>query len=216
MSANAIEFRSVSKRFGALTVLEPLSFAVESGAGLRLLGPSGSGKTTVMRIIAGLERPDSGAVTLRGASVAGDGVFVPPLARRVGLLFQDFALWPHMRVETQLRFAMASWGIPRAEQPARVAALLDLVELTDRRRSFPDALSGGEQQRAAIARTFATDPDILLLDEPFSNIHGSLREKLAAHLARRRRELGTTIVLATHHGEEAEALCQQTIELRRP
>ncbi len=216
MSANAIEFRAVSKRFGALSVLDGLTFAVEAGAGLRLLGPSGSGKTTVMRLMAGLDRPDSGVIEVRGERVAGAGAFVPPVVRRVGMVFQDFALWPHMRIEAQLRFVMAARGLPRSQRGPRARTLLELVELEGRRRSFPDALSGGEQQRAAIARTLAAEPDILLLDEPFSNIDGALRERIAAELLRRRSDLGVTIVLATHHGDEAEALCRQAIELRRP
>ena len=197
-----LELDGLAKRYGGETVLDHLSLSVLDGEILTLLGPSGCGKTTTLRLIAGLERPAAGTVRLDGDPVAGGhGKFVAPEDRDVGVVFQEFALFPHLTAAENIGFGIDDWAAERRD--ARVADLLDLVGLDGRGGSYPDELSGGERQRVALARSLAPEPSILLLDEPFSNLDVDLRVEMREEVRRIIHEAGVTAVSVTHDQEEA-------------
>jgi len=200
-----IAVRGVHKAFGTTPVLTGVDLDVPAGGIVALLGPSGCGKTTLLRAIAGLERPDRGEIRLGGRLVCGPGVFVPAERRRVGMVFQDWALFPHLSVARNVGF-----GLTREERRGgRVREALDLVGLAGLSERTPSTLSGGQQQRVALARAVATRPSVLLLDEPFSNLDASLRVQIRAEVARLLRELGLTALFVTHDQEEAFLLGDQ-------
>lgn len=200
-----LNLAGLEKRYGTEAVIDGLSLSVEDGEILTLLGPSGCGKTTTLRLIAGLERPDAGTVSLDNEVVAGDcgstEKFVPPERRDIGVVFQEFALFPHLTATENIAFGLDDW--PTQERERRVDALLDLVGLYARRESYPDELSGGEQQRVALARSLAPEPAVLLLDEPFSNLDVDLRVEMREEVRRIIKETGVTAVSVTHDQEEA-------------
>jgi iron(III) transport system ATP-binding protein len=192
----AIDARGVDKAFGRTRAVDGATLSVPHGELVALLGPSGSGKTTLLRVIAGFEEPDAGRVAIAGRAVAGDGAWVEPEHRRIGMVFQDGALFPHLTVERNVAF-----GASRRE---RVAECLALVGLDARAASYPHELSGGERQRVALARALAADPEVVLLDEPFASLDAGLRDALRAEVAGILREAGTSALLVTH--DQAEAL----------
>ena len=196
-----LELDGVSKSFGTETVIDDLSLSVREGEILTLLGPSGCGKTTTLRLVAGLERPDAGTVRLHGEAVSGTGVHVPPEDRGVGVVFQEFALFPHLTAAENVAFGLQDR--PEAEREARVDELLDLVGLESRRDAHPDELSGGQQQRVALARALAPEPAVVLLDEPFSNLDVDLRVEMREEVRRILKAAGVTAVSVTHDQEEA-------------
>ncbi|MFB6308834.1 MAG: ABC transporter ATP-binding protein, partial [Haloarculaceae archaeon] len=167
-----LDLDGVTREYGTARAVDDLSLSVRDGELLTLLGPSGCGKTTTLRMIAGLERPSGGTITIGDERVTGAG-FVPPEDRDVGIVFQDFALFPHLSVEENVAFGLSEW--PEREKRQRVDELLDLVDLQSHRDHMPSQLSGGQQQRVALARSLAPEPDVLLLDEPFSNLDVRLR-----------------------------------------
>ena len=191
----------VSKSFGDTSVIKGVSLAIEPGEILVLVGPSGSGKTTFLRMVAGFESPDTGTVTLEGRKVAGDGVQVPPEARRLGMVFQDYALFPHMTVAQNVSFGLKGWSGRARER--RVQDMLEMVRLFDLGGRYPYQLSGGEQQRVALARSLAPRPVAILLDEPFSNLGPQLRLQLRAEVKSILRSSDVTAVYVTHDQEEA-------------
>ena len=200
----AIDVRAVSKRFGALEVLRDVDLRVEPGRIVALLGSSGCGKTTLLRTIAGLERPDAGEVRVgdRLLSAAARDVHVPPEKRRVGMVFQDWALFPHLTVAQNV-----GYGLPRAERRGpRVAAALHMVGLDGLGDRQPATMSGGQQQRVALARALAPQPGVLLLDEPFSNLDSTLRVQVRTEVHELLADLGVTTVFVTHDQEEAFVL----------
>ncbi|MCZ7539953.1 MAG: ABC transporter ATP-binding protein [Anaerolineae bacterium] len=203
--SEAVACRDLRKSFGSVRAVESLSFTLQRGELLALLGPSGCGKTTALRLIAGLERPDGGTVHLGGRLVSGPGVFVPPNRRRVGLVFQDYALFPHMTVEKNIAYGLAG----RDDRRRRVAEMLALVGLGGLGGRYPHALSGGQQQRVALARALAPQPDIVLLDEPFSNLDVALRRQVREEVQRILREAGVSAILVTHDQEEAMSLADR-------
>jgi iron(III) transport system ATP-binding protein len=192
----AIDAEGVEKSFGAVRAVDGASLRVGEGELVALLGPSGSGKTTLLRVIAGFEEPDTGRVAIAGREVAGNGSWVEPEHRRIGMVFQDGALFPHLTVEGNVGF-----GARRRE---RVAECLELVGLAGRTSDFPHELSGGERQRVALARALAADPEVVLLDEPFASLDAGLRESLRVEVAEILRAAGTSALLVTH--DQAEAL----------
>ncbi|MFB6302131.1 MAG: ABC transporter ATP-binding protein [Haloferacaceae archaeon] len=196
-----LELDSVTKGYGDESVIDGLDLSVEEGEIVTLLGPSGCGKTTTLRLIAGLERPDGGTVRLRGETVSGPGTHVPPEDRGVGVVFQEFALFPHLTAAENVAFGIQDR--PAEERERRVADLLDLVGLADQGDSRPDELSGGQQQRVALARSLAPEPEILLLDEPFSNLDVDLRIEMREEVRRILKETGVTAMSVTHDQEEA-------------
>lgn len=209
----SIEVRHLSKQFGAFTALGDVTLDFPAGELVALLGPSGCGKTTLLRIVAGLERPDAGEVRLYGRVASTPAVVTPPWTRRAGMVFQDHALWPHMRVEKHLDFVLRAAGLSRRDRRLRIDALLETVQLEDKRRAWPRELSGGQQQRLGIARALAPRPRLLLLDEPFSNLNEELRARIGEALLRAKAEDKTTLVLATHNPADAEAFADATLRL---
>ncbi len=194
-----VELRNVTKRFGGFTAVDDVSLAVRSGEFLTLLGPSGCGKTTLLRMIAGFETPDAGAVWLGGSDVT----HVAPYRRNVNQVFQSYALFPHLTVRENIAFGLRMQKMSRAESDERVAeavALVALVGLEDRK---PQALSGGQRQRVALARALAPRPSVLLLDEPLSALDAKLRHGMQLELKRLQRQLGMTFIFVTHDQEEA-------------
>jgi iron(III) transport system ATP-binding protein len=202
----AIEAADIHKAFGSTTAVEDGYVTVGHGELVALLGPSGSGKTTLLRVIAGLEVPDRGTVSINGRPVAGPGVWVEPEARRVGMVFQDGALFPHLTVEANVGF-----GEPR---PGRVAECLELVGLANRGRSYPHELSGGERQRVALARALAPEPEVVLLDEPFAALDATLRVALREDVAGILRAAGASALLVTHDQQEALSLADVVVVMR--
>ena len=191
-------------------VLDDVKLTIEAGTSLALLGPSGCGKTTLLRAIAGLERPRAGTITIDDEPLLGPATWVPPERRRVGMVFQDWALFPHMTVARNV-----AYGLPRGpERAQRVREALDLVGLADHDDRMPSTLSGGQQQRVALARTLAPRPRVLLLDEPFSNLDTNLRAEVRAEVRRLLIEVGITAVFVTHDQEEAFVLGDQVAVMR--
>ncbi|ELZ81532.1 ABC transporter ATP-binding protein [Haloferax larsenii] len=199
-----LELDGISKSYGTESVIDDLSLSVQNGEILTLLGPSGCGKTTTLRLIAGLDRPDRGEVRLNGSPVSGNGSFVAPEERGVGVVFQEFALFPHLTAAENIAFGLKH--LSKSEREARVDELLDLVGLETQGESYPDELSGGQQQRVALARSLAPEPAILLLDEPFSNLDVDLRVQMREEVRRILKEAGVTAVSVTHDQEEAMSI----------
>ncbi|GIU95449.1 MAG: ABC transporter ATP-binding protein [Gaiellaceae bacterium] len=204
-----IRLERVTKRFGDVTAVDEASLGVARGEVLALLGPSGCGKTTLLRLVAGFEQPDAGAIEIAGELVSGRDTWVPPERRRVGMVFQDYALFPHLTVRENVGF-----GLARRERRARVAELLAIVGLEELGSRYPHELSGGQQQRVALARALAPSPELVLLDEPWSNVDSSMRETLRAEVADIIRPLGVTVVLVTHDREEAFSLADRIALMR--
>jgi iron(III) transport system ATP-binding protein len=199
----------VTKRYSSdgPPAVDRLSLGVEEGEILALLGPSGCGKTTTLRLIAGLEAPDAGTVAIRGEVMAGDGHWVPPERRGVGIVFQDYALFPHLTVVQNVGFGLR--GPDRPERTRRAGQMLDLVGLQALAARYPHELSGGQQQRVALARALAPAPAVLLLDEPFSNLDADLRAQMRDEVETVLRSTRTTAVFVTHDQEEAFTLADR-------
>ncbi len=198
---NVIDLRHVSKYYGDTPAVREASFAVERGKLISLLGSSGCGKTTTLRLIAGLEMPDTGEIWLGGERVAGHKHFTPPERRHVGMVFQDYALFPHLTVADNIAFPLTKHT--EAERKKRVHEMLHLVGLDNLGARYPHELSGGQQQRVALARALASNPSVVLLDEPFSNLDAALRRVMREDLRVILRRAGTTALFVTHDQEEA-------------
>jgi iron(III) transport system ATP-binding protein len=197
--------RDVVKRFGATTAVNGANLGVREGEVMALLGPSGCGKTTLLRLIAGFEAPDGGEIKLNGRLLSGANAFVPPDKRRVSLVFQDFALFPHMNVAANVAFGLPKGG----DRRQRVAGLLKLVNLEGLDERMPHQLSGGQQQRVALARALAAEPALILLDEPFSNLDPSIRARVRSEVKQLIHSIGITAVFVTHDQEEALSVADE-------
>lgn len=198
--ANSIvEIRNLCKAFGSFVAVDDVTFSVRKGEVLSLLGPSGCGKTTTLRMIAGFIEPASGSVLIDGR----DATELPPYRRDTGMVFQGYALFPHMTVEQNIAYGLVNTYVPRKERTARVSEMLDVVELSHLAKRYPRQLSGGQQQRVALARALAIRPAVLLLDEPLSNLDTQLRVRLRDELKRLITKIGVTTILVTHDQEEA-------------
>ncbi len=202
-----IEARGIVKRFGAFTALDGVSVDVPTGSLTALLGPSGSGKSTLLRVIAGLEQPDEGEVSLDGEDVTR----LPPQSRGVGFVFQHYAAFKHMTVWDNVAFGLTIRRRPRSEIKQRVTELLGLVQLTGLAKRYPAQLSGGQRQRMGLARALAVDPKVLLLDEPFGALDARVRKELRIWLRRLHDETHTTTVIVTHDQEEAMDVADRVV-----
>ena len=211
MPESAVRTSHLTKTFGDVVAVEDASFAVERGQVLALLGPSGCGKTTTLRLIAGFERPDEGRIEVGGRVVADSGTFLPPESRRVGMVFQDYALFPHLDVAGNVGYGLAR----SRERETRIGEMLELVGLSDVARRMPHELSGGQQQRVALARALAPQPDVLLLDEPFSNLDATLRARVRAEVREILKSADATAIFVTHDREEALSLADLVAVLWR-
>jgi iron(III) transport system ATP-binding protein len=203
----ALEVRGLSRSYGGQPALADADVTVEEGSITVVLGPSGSGKTTLLRLVAGFERPDAGTITVGGQLVAGPGRLVPPERRRVAIVPQEGALFPHLSVAANIAF-----GLHRGpDRSARVTECLELVGLAGYERRRPDQLSGGQQQRVALARALAPHPSLILLDEPFSALDAAMRPQVRADVVAALRADGATAVVVTHDRDEALALADQVV-----
>ncbi|HEX9038050.1 MAG TPA: ABC transporter ATP-binding protein [Ktedonobacterales bacterium] len=209
-----VAVRHLAKRFGAHTVIGDLSFEMPRGEFLSLLGPSGSGKTTALRLIAGLARPERGSIHIASQEVFGPGGYIPAERRPVGMVFQDYALWPHMTVGENIAFPLRLRGVARDDIKRRVGELLDLVALVGLERRYPNQISGGQQQRVALARALARAPQLLLLDEPLASLDTGLREAMREEIARIVRQAGMTVINVTHDQDEAMVMSDRVMLLR--
>lgn len=212
----AVRIEDVSLRLGQTDILRGIDLSLHPGRVLALLGPSGCGKTTVLRLVAGLLAPDRGRVAIRGAVVAdgAQGVFVPPEQRRLGMVFQDYALWPHMTVAGNVSFPLEMQRVPAARRAPLVAAALDRVGLGAMAKRRPSDLSGGQQQRVAIARAIVGEPGLVLFDEPLSNLDRELRETMIDEIAGLVTSLGLTALYVTHDHAEAFSLAHEVAVMR--
>jgi len=211
--AAVLRVSGLVKAYGTTRVVDDVSFDLRPGEVLTLLGPSGCGKSTTLRMIAGLERPDGGEVWVRGRLVAtGDGrTMVPPEARNLGLVFQSYAIWPHMTVAENIAYPLKVRRLPRAAIAAKVAEMVRLVKLDGLADRMSTALSGGQQQRVALARALVYEPDLLLLDEPLSNLDSVLRKEMRVQLKALQGRLRTTFLYVTHDQEEAMSLSTRVV-----
>ena len=210
-----IEVDRVSKSFGERVAIDELSLHVEKSERLVLFGPSGCGKTTVLRLLAGLEVPEQGAIRIDGRVVASARKnLVPPEKRNLGMVFQDLALWPHMTVQENLTFGLNARGIQRHEAEIRVREMLPRVGLKHRIDAKPHQLSGGEQQRVALARALVSRPSILLMDEPLSSLDDERKRTIASDLLGLQSQFDFTLIYVTHDRSEADMLASRVCQLR--
>jgi ABC-type Fe3+/spermidine/putrescine transport system ATPase subunit len=215
MSAAAVAVANVTKRFGSHVAVDGVSLHVERAQAAVIVGPSGCGKTTLLRLLAGLELPDEGNIWLNGTSVASGGrSIVPAHQRDLGFVFQDLALWPHLTVRQNLDFVLRSAKVAREDRAAAAHDALTLVRIDHLSSRYPHELSGGEQQRLALARALVARPRIVLLDEPLSSLDGELRSAIRSELAALQRSLRLTMIYVTHDRDDATALADCVIEMR--
>ncbi|TGZ19268.1 ABC transporter ATP-binding protein [Streptomyces sp. S816] len=205
-----VEFRGLRREFGATVALDGLDLTVRPGEFLALLGPSGCGKTTALRMLAGFEHPDAGAVLVDGRDITR----VPAHRRDAGMVFQSYSLFPHLSAVDNVAFGLRMRGVRAAERRSRAAELLELVGLGDKGERFPHQLSGGQQQRIALARALALRPRVLLLDEPLSALDAKVRLSLREEIRRLQQELGITTLFVTHDQEEALSIADRVAVMR--
>jgi ABC-type Fe3+/spermidine/putrescine transport system ATPase subunit len=203
----------VTKSYRDRTAVDRVSLDIAAGEGIVVIGPSGSGKTTLLRIIAGLVVPDSGQIWLDGRVVSDGTTFVPPHQRRLGFVFQDLALWPHLTVRQNLEFVMQAVKVPKANRSGQARDTLRLVQIDQLSDRYPHELSGGEQQRVALARALVGSPRVLLLDEPLASLDPELRAALRCELRELQRRLELTTIYVTHDREDTAALADRVIEM---
>src|SRR5688572_32320948 len=206
MPGSSIHVEGVTKRFGAMVAVRALSLHVGEREFVTLLGPSGCGKTTLLRLLAGFTAPDEGAIRVGAVTLSTPSAVTPPERRGMGMVFQNYAVWPHRTVYQNVAFGLDVRRVPRAETRTRVARILELVNLGGLEERYPSQLSGGQQQRVALARSLVVEPSILLLDEPLSNLDAKLRERMRWELKELQRRTGITFVYVTHDQSEAMAL----------
>ncbi len=202
----AILLRDVVKRFGEITAVDHVSLEIGDGEIVCLLGPSGCGKTTTLRMIAGFERPSSGEIYIEGRLVSSTRALVPPEQRNLGMVFQNYAVWPHMTVFDNVAYPLKLRKVPKSEIREKVMEVLRMVGLEGLERRYPEQLSGGQQQRVALARALVVRPTAMLLDEPLSNLDAKLRERMRFEIMDLHRRTGITVVYVTHDQAEAMVL----------
>jgi sulfate transport system ATP-binding protein len=207
----SIQLRNISKKFESFTALENINLKIEKGELVALLGPSGSGKTTLLRIIAGLEKTDTGEILYHGS----DTTSVPVKDRNIGFVFQHYALFRHMTVAENIGFSLKIKGVQKQKIQERVLELLELVQLTNLSNRYPSQLSGGQKQRVALARALASRPSILLLDEPFGALDANVRKDLRKWLRNLHKEIQTTSIMVTHDQEEAFEVADKVVILHK-
>ncbi len=200
----AVDLIALRKTYGALTALDGIDLSIAHEELVCLLGPSGCGKTTTLRLLAGFVVPDRGSIVVGGRTISGPGSAVPPERRRMSMIFQSYALWPHLSVAENVAYGLRLRRLPRADIERRVTRILDVTRLISLRDRSPDQLSGGQQQRVALARALVVEPETLLLDEPLSNLDTNLREEMRFEIRRLHDEFRYTTVYVTH--DQAEAM----------
>lgn len=206
-----LEIRGLKKSFGGTQALAGIDLVISEGEFVTLLGPSGCGKTTTLRLIGGFERPDEGEIRFAGRVVSSPGGIVPPDKRNLGMVFQSFAVWPHMRVIENITLPMRMRGYRKEDIERRCDEVLRLCRIDGHAQRYPHELSGGQLQRVALARTLAYEPKVVLLDEPLSNLDVALREELRREIRAIHQKIGTTFLLVTHDQEEALLLSDRVV-----
>ncbi|MDD4871262.1 MAG: ABC transporter ATP-binding protein [Kiritimatiellae bacterium] len=209
-SSSSIEIREVSKKFGRVTALDKVSFSVKPGELFFVLGPSGCGKTTILRILAGLETPDSGEIFFHGKNIAS----LPPYRRGAPMVFQNYALWPHLSVYDNIAFGLVERKVPKKEIRTRTEETLRRVGMENLSTRMPGQLSGGQQQRVVLARALVLNPDIMLLDEPLSNLDAKLRGEMRDEIEKLHRETSITFIYVTHDQTEALSLADRLVVMQ--
>ncbi|MBR7073659.1 MAG: ABC transporter ATP-binding protein [Oscillospiraceae bacterium] len=210
-----VSIKNVTKAFGDNVVLKEFNAEFSDGEFITLLGPSGCGKTTMLRMIAGFEKPTGGELYIDGELVSGGKVFIPPEKRGVGMVFQSYAVWPHMNVFDNVAYPLSIRHSPKAEIKSAVDRVLGIVHLSQYAQRFPNQLSGGQQQRVALARALVAEPKLLLLDEPLSNLDAKLRESMRFEIKEIQKKLGITVVYVTHDQTEAMAMSDRIFLINR-
>ena len=212
-----VRIEHVFKRFGDVTAVSDFDLTVKDGEFVSLLGPSGCGKTTSLRMIAGFERATEGEIYIGDHCVSSHikNTFVPPEKRDIGMVFQSYAVWPHMTVTENVAYPLKIQKVPKEERAARVAEMLKLVHLDEYGSRYPHQLSGGQQQRVALARTRVMRPGLLLLDEPLSNLDAKLRESMRFEISSIQKELGITVIYVTHDQSEAMTMSDRVVVMSR-
>ena len=210
-----VTIKHITKAFGDNVVLKEFNETFQEGEFITLLGPSGCGKTTMLRIIAGFEKPTSGELYIDDQLVSGGKTFVPPEKRSIGMVFQSYAVWPHMNVFDNVAYPLTIKKTPKAEIKKSVERVLGIVHLSQYAERFPNQLSGGQQQRVALARALVAAPKLLLLDEPLSNLDAKLRESMRFEIKEIQRQLGITVVYVTHDQTEAMAMSDRIFLINR-
>ncbi len=200
MKGSAVRCEGLTKKFGETTAVNDVSFELKEGEILALVGPSGCGKTTLLRLIAGFEYPDKGLVEIGEQKIVDEGRYIPPEKRDVGIVFQDYALFPHLSVAENISYGLSSDSI---QSKKRCAEMLTLIDMEDHASKMPHELSGGEQQRVALARAMAPDPEILLMDEPFSNLDAELRMRIRSEVKNILKRTDASVIFVTHDQDEA-------------
>lgn len=209
-----VVLEALGKQYGAVWAVRDVSLAVADGELVSLLGPSGCGKTTILRMVAGFVRPSRGRVVVSGQVLSGPDVHVPPERRGMAMVFQSYAVWPHMTVFQNVAYPLRCARVPPPELRARTRRALELVRLADLADRYPHELSGGQQQRVALARALVAEPRVLLLDEPLSNLDARLRDEMREEIADLQRRLGFTVLYVTHDQSEAMALSHRVAVMR--
>jgi len=211
----SVNIQDVTKAFGPVVVLERFNATFENGEFITLLGPSGCGKTTMLRMIAGFERPTSGEIWFDGQLVSGGKTFLPPEKRGIGMVFQSYAVWPHMNVFDNVAYPLTIRSAPKDDIRRDVTRVLELTHLTQYADRIPSQLSGGQQQRVALARALVASPALLLLDEPLSNLDAKLRESMRFEIKEIQKEYGITVMYVTHDQTEAMAMSDRIVVINR-
>ena len=212
---SSVTIQNVTKSFGNTVVLENFDAVFQNGEFVTLLGPSGCGKTTMLRIIAGFEKPTSGCVKFDERVVSSDKVFIPPEKRDIGMVFQSYAVWPHMTVFDNVAYPLHIKKLDKSAIQKKVDRVLSMVHLTQYAQRIPSQLSGGQQQRVALARALVAEPALLLLDEPLSNLDAKLRESMRFEIKEIQRESGITVLYVTHDQTEAMAMSDRIVVINR-
>jgi iron(III) transport system ATP-binding protein len=206
-----LELTQLTKRYGPVAAVDAVSLAVDPGEFICLLGPSGCGKTTTLRMIAGFVEPDAGEIRVDGKAISAPGAVVPPERRNMGMIFQSYAVWPHMTVRENVGYGLRMRGVPSPERETRVATILAATKLAEFADRYPSELSGGQQQRVALARALAPNPEILLLDEPLSNLDANLRGDMRMEIRRLHDEFRNTSIYVTHDQVEAMTMADRIV-----
>jgi len=209
-----VTIRGLTKRYGDVAAVESLELRVEPGELVALLGPSGCGKTTTLRLVAGFLKPEAGEIWVGERCLSSPAAVVPPERRRMAMIFQSYALWPHMTVDQNVAYGLRLAGTPRADRDRRVTDILKAVQLEGYGSRYPGELSGGQQQRVAVARALVVEPEILLLDEPLSNLDANLREEMRFEIRRLHEAFAITTLYVTHDQAEAMVISDRVAVLQ--
>lgn len=204
-----VELKNVTKSFTRVMTVDGVSFEVKDAEHLSILGPSGCGKTTLLRLIAGFEAPDYGKIFIDGREVSSSQKMVAPNKRKIGMVFQDLALWPHMSVRENIEFGLESQSLSRRQREEKIKEVLNLVVLTRHIDCYPSYLSGGEQQRVALARALVLEPEILLMDEPLSDLDLQLKKELQKVIVDLQQRMKITTIYVTHNQDEAFSMADR-------